>query len=144
MSFLLHIMESNCLYTNFQQAKPPLICSQGRGAWPSSSCISALFVQSLILCHISWTCLYETWIMKKLLLTSSHQRCQLFDKPKHVADEWLLLNMWGWQAPFLEHILQDFFPSSTKDNCDFLQYQSQTTMGFAFKAKTRTLKTDKI
>lgn len=107
---LLHIMESNCPHSNFQQAKPPLTAESG--FWPSLSCTSTLLVQSPNLCHITWTCLYQTRVTKNPVINQSPIIYHFFDKPKFVADEiWFLLTMWGQWTPFLQHMSQDFFPA---------------------------------
>lgn len=140
---LLHIMESNCPYSNFQQAKSPLICSQQSGFWLSLFCTSTLLVQSPNLCHVTQTCLYQTRVTKNPVINQSPIISHFLDKPKFVADEiWFLLTMWGQWTFFRTHVAR-FFSCSTKDICNPLQYQRQITKALALKIKMRTHKTHK-
>lgn len=82
--------------------------------------------------------------LKKLLLTSSHQTDWLSDKIQHVADEiWLLMTMWRSMGTFFGTHVARFFPFSTKDDINLLQYQSQMIQALLFKPGMRTIKPHK-
>lgn len=116
----LHIMESNCPYNNFQQAKPPLICSQQDldSGHPSP-------VLALCLCNLPiYVTLPELALSnksnKKPVINQPSLICHFFDTPKFEADEiWLLLTMWGQWTPFFERMLQEFFPVPQKVSAIF-------------------------
>lgn len=134
-------MESNCTYNNFQQAKPPLICSQQSGFWSSLSCTSTVLMQTPNSCHITWTCLYQTTVTKNLLSTSH----QLFATSLINQSLWQMKSDYCWLYEDKGHL---FLNTWCKKFSLFLegnifQYQRQMTKALALKLKLRTCKTHK-
>lgn len=131
---LLYIMESNCPYNNFQQAKHPLSCSQQSldSGHPSPVLVPCL---CNLLIYITLPNLpLSNKCNKTLVINLPPIICHFFDKPKFVADEvWLLLTMWRQRTNFFEYMLQDFFPAPQMVSAIFYNIKDKWQQPFCIK-----------